>query len=292
MIKAFFAAHRLSMVGNAATALLALIAVGTLAFTIITNTNEQKQQAADDVRRQLLVFSHEVRSIDGMIEDPMYINLAYLGRHIGEELERQVRQSSDRSTDEGYSEFLMDEDNGPLILAIVGEAWEKNRSVQALLAAFNALEKSSQGLLGAYSVFGELGRFFAPHNHGISPSSFVFTLEEIAKRNFDVLPLQLPNLLGAVASAKVAKDVDFRKAMRDFIESAVWCTIGLSNQDLVDLTQEEPEPFDSHSEDARQLAEYIKRKAGDNERKVCIEMLESVLAIERVAEMENVDVNG
>ena len=214
MIKALFATDVLSKVGSVATALTALIAVGTLAYTIHSSGKTQMRRAADDIRQQLLLFSHEVETVDRMMEDQMFIALASLGRRIGAELTKQLVQPQEASSTETYVQFLVKKENEQLKLTIVGEAWDENRSMPPLLSAFDSLNRSSRRLMGVYSLFRELAHVYAPYNHGISPAEFVKILDNMAKlekNSQEILPSTLPDLLGQVAGGKLGKHIPARK---------------------------------------------------------------------------------
>ena len=290
MIKALFATDMLSKVGSIATALTALIAVGSLVYTIHSSDQTQMRRAADDIRQQLLLFSHEVETVDRMMEDQMFIALASLGRRIGVELTNQLVQSQEVSSTETFLQFIVKKENEPLKLTIVGETWEKNRSVPPLLSAFDSLNRSSRRLTGVYSLFGEMAHVYAPYNHGISPAEFVKILDNMAileENGQEIPPSMLPDLLGQVASGKLGKHIGPRKLVQEYIENTVQCAIGLSDKKMLRLAQKRPESTNTHSGDARQLAEFIQKEAGDRRDGSCEEMMQKMLEFEREMKMQN-----
>ena len=287
MAQELFSIVTLPGVSHAATVIIAIIAVLSLVVTTYSSRNEKVRQAADEVRLQLLEFAHETESVDNLYDDSLFVTLTTMGNRIGQELTRKIPSSGIESSGQGYVQYVASEDNKLLTLAVIQEVWEReNRSTQRLLSAFASLHRSSHRFLGAYSLFRELALVYSPREHGVSPAAFVETLKgmaELESEGHGIIPSDLPDLLGDVAGGKLARNLDFRRAVREFIVNAVQCIVGLPAQDVLELARKTPESTNTHSGDARLLFEYIQKAVGNTSSKACERILSDLSEIESAA---------
>lgn len=229
----------MAKIGHAATSVSAVVAVAALVFTIHSNEIEQNTQAAEEIRKQLLNFSHEVESVNNKYEQ-VYYAIGHLGHRIAEEQIKQIRLPREKSGDY-YIKFLASVANTPSRIRIVADAWESNSSLIRLQNSIDSLRRSSNLFVGTYSHFRALARFFDPENLWASQIQFERVLEEIDYLYPETNPLdpqKLPDFYSRTANYQLRTTQEIREKFVEFIEYAVFCTVALPNKEISNLAQQ------------------------------------------------------
>ncbi len=264
--------------GHIGTAVAAIASIVGLIYAIVSSKRQQDRQTADDIRRQLLALSHQVRTVDEMLDNQALIDTVSVS--IIDDWRARIEEAHSSYSPEEFWTYI--KDNRSFVGAIASEAWHEQVRAQQLESAMAALLQAAHRLVGAYSLLREsLGVLRTNMNHVYSPRLFTEIFEVVMKNEAQVqdeIPTTMSGfveLLQVGAKAQMQHYREFRSLVTTHIENSVRCVVALPDRDLIKLARVQTRRYDTHTEDIRQFAQLVNRIAGGRGRSECSEIASS-----------------
>lgn len=240
--------EQLPTLGQAATVLAALVALTALFLQARSTARERVREAATELRRKLLSFSHSMEMWNDVLDNTFLMFVA-ASRAVKELEGRALRGNADGAT----------EGTDPSITVAVSLGWNEAPGPARLDAADNDLRLSSHRLTGRLALLHEATRMLTKirweHYSQLTVSKVVALwtgLQSEPDMGNELEDFLVDNLATLDAALRPT-----RHGIRVFIKEAVDQTTSLSDHELVRLSQGPTQFTSTYFEAMREVARQL-----------------------------------